>query len=723
MANPVDVWCGALHGPSDPDGSTLSLALFGDRQNVKLSIHHLCGSLVKDVPTNFHDLLEIATYVHVADQATSRGPRDGSDFGEGWRRHFRFHIPVRNPGLWNSPAVNDAMRRALAFLSDDQYEFTFVKDKNPAPLQHYIPFENHCPCGEPDEVVLFSGGLDSLAGAMDELLVQKHRVLLVSHVSTHKHERWHKTLRSMMQSKAGGEDRACFVRVQINKDGDISEEYTQRARSFLYASLAATVASMLGKKRIRFYENGVVSLNLPICDQLIGSRATRTTHPLTLRYFQELLSLVANEPFEVENRFQWKTKTEVVKHLLDLGCGPMISNSTSCAHTWRIDPKESQSHCGECSQCIDRRFATLAAGAAQLDPTGLYISDLFFDEKIDRGRNKGRTILGSFASKAQEWKRATEVEILTGEGDIGYALMAADSAHAEEMSTRIVQLVKRHADAIDQVIKQSVKDHADKVVDRCISPDSFLYMLVNRMPREDRPPEGSTRSTSERPLPIETSPNWFRPNSKGWIYRINDGEPEYLKHCVGGHLLYHLIQHRPSPFWVTELAQFLRGNFADLLKTRDLDETTFVIETFQADPGMEMLDSEAVTKYKARLQEIDRELKSCNDPAKQVELEDEQQFIRKELEKATAFLNPKKIRKAYSGLEKLRKSIRKNLADTLDKIAEERPAFAQHFRAEAGNLFWGKRPAYAPGDGRQWDLRLIDWSELDTARNAEKAMT
>jgi hypothetical protein len=80
-----------------------------------------------------------------------------------------------------------------------------------------------------------------------------------------------------------------------------SLEHTQRSRSFLYATVAFIVADLLGNTRIRFYENGVVSINLPIADQVVGSRATRITHPLVLAQFCAFFSAVTGTSIEVEN--------------------------------------------------------------------------------------------------------------------------------------------------------------------------------------------------------------------------------------------------------------------------------------------------------------------------------------------------------------------------------------------------------------------------------------
>ena len=85
--------------------------------------------------------------------------------------------------------------------------------------------------------------------------------------------------------------------------GVTARETTQRSRSFLYAALGYAAASLVGLSRISFYENGIVSLNLPISRQVIGTMATRTTHPLFLERAAELLSKVADQPFAIDNPY------------------------------------------------------------------------------------------------------------------------------------------------------------------------------------------------------------------------------------------------------------------------------------------------------------------------------------------------------------------------------------------------------------------------------------
>lgn len=119
-------------------------------------------------------------------------------------------------------------------------------------------------------------------------------------------------------------------------------------------SIGATIAKMLRLNSVRFYENGVISLNLPVCAQVVGGRATRTTHPKVMKGFQEIITLVAGEPFTIENPYIWKTKADVVKVITNSGCEDLIKHSMTCTHTWEMSNEHT--HCGGCSQCIDRRL-------------------------------------------------------------------------------------------------------------------------------------------------------------------------------------------------------------------------------------------------------------------------------------------------------------------------------------------------------------------------------
>jgi hypothetical protein len=108
-------------------GGGLQLALHGRSQNIRLKLDNISTQLVKNIPDLLIDLIEVASYVYSADQATSQFGTAQPRVGSGWRRSFRFVIPVRNPDHWNSDTVIDLLCDMLSFLSDDDYAFEFVE--------------------------------------------------------------------------------------------------------------------------------------------------------------------------------------------------------------------------------------------------------------------------------------------------------------------------------------------------------------------------------------------------------------------------------------------------------------------------------------------------------------------------------------------------------------------------------------------------------------------
>jgi hypothetical protein len=161
-------------------------AIEGSLDKVNLQLRDISTRMVQNLPDVLTDLLEIAAYVYCADQFTKRGTDLMRDMGADWRRNFDFQIPVRQPDIWSSAPVLDALTDTLGFLSEDEYRFEFVPYSNPPSIQPYLEFgEPSSVRGfQPDEVVLFSGGLDSFAGSVEQLIGEGRSVALVSHQSS-----------------------------------------------------------------------------------------------------------------------------------------------------------------------------------------------------------------------------------------------------------------------------------------------------------------------------------------------------------------------------------------------------------------------------------------------------------------------------------------------------------------------------------------------------------
>ena len=231
---------------------------------------------------------------------------------------------------------------------------------------------------------MFSGGLDSFAGALEEIADQGQRLALVSHYSATKIAPTQRELQKALLKKFG--PHCCrHVPVQVQMTTGSLREGTHRSRSFLFAALGAIVAQAYGLNRVSFFENGVVSLNLPPVANVLGTRATRTTHPQSLERFTTLLSRVFEPEMKIDNPFFWRTKRDVVETIARLNMGDKIAQTRSCADVH--NQTKQHPHCGRCSQCIDRRFAILSAGLERYDPAEAYKVDLLEDVRtgvVDR---------------------------------------------------------------------------------------------------------------------------------------------------------------------------------------------------------------------------------------------------------------------------------------------------------------------------------------------------
>jgi len=437
----------------DDYGKVLGFELRGTRPNVALRISDITRKMADVVPTLFTDLLELATYVYCADQAVTRGGDGAINLGAKWRRTFEFVVPVRHPDFWSQKAICDLLSNTLGFLSDDNYTFTFEALSAPPKLEEYLDL----PASDPEasfqaeEVLLFSGGLDSLAGAIQEAVVDGKKIALVSHWSAPQVSSRQKLLVADLKKRVAG--RQLFhIPVMVNKSSSLTHETTQRTRSFLFASLAATVAAMLGVPRVRMYENGIVSFNLPICEQVIGARATRTTHPRVLAGLSLLFSQLLGRTFEVEDPFIWKTRADIVELIRDADCRDMITYTASCSHVYTST--KLHTHCGECSQCIGRRFAVLAAGCADDDHKEKYAVDVLVGE---RKSTENKTMVESFVRTAREVEVMDDRAFFSWFGEVSHALPYLPGT-MQEAALQVFNLHKRHAQQIGRVLDEAIRE-------------------------------------------------------------------------------------------------------------------------------------------------------------------------------------------------------------------------------------------------------------------------
>jgi 7-cyano-7-deazaguanine synthase in queuosine biosynthesis len=452
------------------DHRPLIVRINGEHPTFRLATDALEIKALCELDPVLLDLMEIAATVFAADSAVRRGSDTRPSMGEAWYRTFDFEIPVRHPGLWQRDDVAKALRDAVETLTEDSVSFRFVPVEPQLGPQRYLDYDPAGAAFKADEVVLFSGGLDSFAGALELLATTTSRVVLVTHRSAQKAIPRQVELGQYLAEQFPR--RVRHVHVLARRVDEEARDSTQRSRTLLFSALGQAVACVFGAHRVNFFENGIVSHNLPLSPQIVGTMATRTTHPLSLTKINRLMQLVLPAAVPIENRFQWLTKTEVVSKIDANGGASQIARAVSC--TSIREQNALHTHCGSCTQCFDRRFAILHAGLESYDPEETYATDILFGERLT-----DRSI-----TMAVEWTRHA-----LALGDLGEQRFMERFGHEASRIFRgqpdlprktaldlTLQMHRRQSNVVRKVLEAVLRQRAPDLVDQRL-PATCLVRL------------------------------------------------------------------------------------------------------------------------------------------------------------------------------------------------------------------------------------------------------
>lgn len=319
------------------------------------------------------DLLSIALSVIAADFSVQRKKSP-----DGWTRELSLVIALKDATAWRS--FQNDIAAMLQFLTTDIWSISFEESSFTIPPNGSEKlYDNDC-------ISLLSGGADSLVGAID-LVEAKYNPLVVSQTVHGDGEKQGE----FAQLIGGG---LTHIQFNHNAKGEGPADRDQRARSVIFLAygtlLATTLQAYREGKRITLYvcENGFISINPPLTAARIGSLSTRTTHPVFLRRFQNLLDGVGLN-VELKNPYQYQTKGEMFA-----GCKNQdllrstASKSTSCSRFRRFGFQ----HCGACVPCLIRRSAFHRWG--EIDSTSYKFGSLSTNTRHDDVLSMAMAIAG-----------------------------------------------------------------------------------------------------------------------------------------------------------------------------------------------------------------------------------------------------------------------------------------------------------------------------------------
>lgn len=309
------------------------------------ALPHIATKLAQPPSVRAWDFLSVALAVFAADRFVLR-----SESSDAWTRTIALDVELVDPNPWTAQA--QPLAQTLRFLSGDIWYLRFHTGGHTPPV--FAPKLNDRDC-----VCLFSGGLDSLIGAMN-LVAAKRHPFIISQASPKEGP-----VQAYLAGRLGLDNHRFEGRV-IER-GRAPYEPSSRARSLLFFAYGALAASSLGGELI-VPENGLISINPPLTRRRVGSLSTRTTHPHFVSSLQKVLN-AAGLGVTLVNPYAAKTKGEMLAECQHPGIAKLAHLSYSCGKGKRLNQQ-----CGVCVPCLIRRAAFHAAGLE--DETPYHAQDL-----------------------------------------------------------------------------------------------------------------------------------------------------------------------------------------------------------------------------------------------------------------------------------------------------------------------------------------------------------
>jgi 7-cyano-7-deazaguanine synthase in queuosine biosynthesis len=639
----------------------LPVTSLGTSADLDLHVQNLSGTVLGTIDDRAADLVRIASYVYAADQAVSRGGQ-ADVFGQQWRRHFTLCIPVSDRAYWEQDHVRSALATVLHFVTDDAWTFHFA-DAVPSLRQLQLDVDDRQILGIPDAVVLFSGGADSLCTAVEAVADDQSRPILVSHrPAPHLNARQIR-LAGHLRQRLGQWDFP-HLSFWIHRRGSEAADTSQRSRAFLFACIGAAVAAELGISRILLGDNGIVSLNLPFNAQLVGALASRSTHPKFLHLFNAFIGDLAPHPMTVLDPLGTRTRAEVLEVLKRAQCSELLAETNSCSRT-RGRPAATP-QCGYCSQCVDRRFGSIAAGLEDTDLAERYGIDIFISALPE---GEARTVAESYVRFARRVHEARDEELFDLFPQLFDCIVPSAGA-PDRVASELTAMLHRHAASVLDVTSRMVTRHSSDLATGTLPSSCLLRMVVG--------------STEQPPLADPAEEHVFRQEGQRWTVRFA-GQTRHFNHSKGLRYLARLLEHPGRDFHALDLAQDRspgdgpvdRAQLARWLPANLSGEGLSLAGPADDD----VLDAKARRQYQARIRYLRKQRDEVPSPGAEQRLaaiDTEITELQRALRSATDVRG--RARQFDSATDRSRKAVSSALHRSLKTIGEFHPHLHRHLK-------------------------------------------
>jgi 7-cyano-7-deazaguanine synthase in queuosine biosynthesis len=317
------------------------------------------------------DLLDVAAAVYHADRMSKRG-----DLNSSWLRYMTLRVPVRQPKRWR--AWREKIESAIGYLTGDVWSFEFVQRGVRARSSEADGFLFADRMREGSQALLYSGGLDSVAGVLASSSHQSGEVCPITVLTSSRLKGVQQQTLAEVERSLGNRLRPISVRVELQNRAERAfdqEERSQRARALLFQAIGAVAASTGGLTQLAIVENGIGAINLPYVPWQVSAQAGRAANPIWLRRFREIAREFVCSSFEVLLPSLSQTKAQLLHANRSGAMERLVPLTVSCDRFPQRVAGRPQ--CGVCTSCLLRRQSLLLSGLSEFDDHDSYRYDVY----------------------------------------------------------------------------------------------------------------------------------------------------------------------------------------------------------------------------------------------------------------------------------------------------------------------------------------------------------
>jgi 7-cyano-7-deazaguanine synthase in queuosine biosynthesis len=437
---------------------TLANSETADKYTVEICIddHSFKHRVQQEFPSVIADIIDLAVAIHASDRLSVQDPRQP-------QIQLQVCLPVRHPEILNQSSLQQQLCDLLEWVTGKKWSFEFKRRYQPGRLIEHEPLLwSSGP--DVDEVALWSGGLDALAGLYARLKQSpsKSFALFGSGSNDNNYARQQHVFHGLQPLFPNRLD-LCRAPIRFDKSSHHAKNSFSRARGIVFMLLGSAYAYLRGCKILQVYENGIGAVNLPYRKSAVGLDHSRSVHPETLCGVGLVMSEVIGEKFQVHNPFLFNTKTEMLRALAEDARSDLTALTSSCDSPHRKPQQPVQ--CGYCSSCILRKQALAASqladkthyvvphGSPPAEDTRIYLANMLSQVSTLRERLK------TSDQAVEQWKSLTQrfPEL----NDTVDRTHTEENLTSQEMQYQFVRLFQAYVFEWDEV-EQSLLHHFEK---------------------------------------------------------------------------------------------------------------------------------------------------------------------------------------------------------------------------------------------------------------------